>query len=673
MKIKIRLILFVFALSSISFFAQSSSLISTCNDFVSGPNSTWPFVLVATTPADSAASQGSQTYTMNVTSLPAGGANVRVYKTVSNGNVYLGNPVALTLGVNTITVAAVTFDRAVKFQFSSGDVEFDALTLNGVASSCVGTTPPPTTSLISDCGDFVSGPSAWPYVLVATTIADGAASQGSQTFEMNVTSLPAGGANVRVYKTTANGNDFFGNPVALTLCSNSITVPAVSFDRAVKFQFSSGGVEFDALTLNGDSSSCVSTPTSFTIDSVVACDSYTWIDGNTYNTSNNTATFTSANSIGCDSVITLDLTIFSSSTATDVVVACDSYTWIDGNTYTSSNNTATYTLMNTTGCDSVITLDLTITSLTSTDVIIACDSHTWIDGNIYNSSNNTATHLLTSSSGCDSIITLDLTINSSISSTDVVLACDSYSWIDGNTYTSSNSMATYLMTTSNGCDSLISLDLTISSSSSTIDVIDTCDSYTWIDGNTYTSSNNTAIYTLMNAAGCDSIVELDLNITEINPTIEIVDDSILFVFLDSNNSATYQWLDCNNNFSPLFGDTNTTFVTQTPGDYAVEVTLNNCSVISDCFTIISTSFIDDLSAHFGIKLFPNPTSDDIIISLDRINSVDIVLTDIFGKVLLQQPNLSDKDYINICNFAPGIYIVKIITTKGNGEQRIIKQ
>ena len=406
---------------------------------------------------------------------------------------------------------------------------------------------------------------------------------------------------------------------------------------------------------------------------LLACDSYTWIDGNTYNTSNNTATFTSGNSIGCDSVITLDLTIFSSSTSTDVVVVCDSYTWIDGNTYTNSNNTATYTLMNTTGCDSVITLDLTITSLTSTDVIIACDSHTWIDGNTYNSSNNTATHLLTSSSGCDSIITLDLTINSSISSTDVVLACDSYSWIDGNTYTSSNSMATYLMTTSNGCDSLISLDLTISSSSSTIDVIDTCDSYTWIDGNTYTSSNNTAIYTLMNAAGCDSIVELDLNITEINPTIEIVDDSTLFVYLDSNNSATYQWLDCNNNFSPLFGDTNTTFVTQTPGDYAVEVTLNNCSVISDCFTIISTSFIDDLSTHFGIKLFPNPTSDDIIISLDRINSVDIVLTDIYGKVLLQQPNLSDRDYINITSFIPGIYIVKIITTKGNGEQRIIKQ
>ena len=116
-------------------------------------------------------------------------------------------------------------------------------------------------SSIGTCGDFVSGPSAWPHVLVATTVADGAVSQGAQTFTMNVTSLPVGGANFRVYKTTANGSDFFGNAVALTLGSNTITVGAVGFDRAVKFQFSDGAVDFDALSLNGVNSTCVgSTP-----------------------------------------------------------------------------------------------------------------------------------------------------------------------------------------------------------------------------------------------------------------------------------------------------------------------------------------------------------------------------------------------------------------------------
>ena len=52
------------------------------------------------------------------------------------------------------------------------------------------------------------------------------------------------------------------------------------------------------------------------------------------------------NSNGCDSVVTLDLTILDSTTGIDVQEHCDSYTWIDGETYTSSNNTATHTLTN---------------------------------------------------------------------------------------------------------------------------------------------------------------------------------------------------------------------------------------------------------------------------------------------------------------------------------------
>ena len=256
-KIKTLLLLAVFTVSSFNVFAQTTSLISACGDFVAGPNTTWTNVLVATTVADGAASQGAQTFTMNVTTLPSGGANVRVFKTTANGSSFFGPAQALTLGSNSITVAAVGFDRAVKFQFSDGAVEFDALSLNGVASTCVAPTPLPSTSLISACGDFVAGPSAWPHVLVATTVADGATSQGAQTFTMNVTTLPSGGANVRVYKTNAQGNDYFGPAQALTLGPNSITVAAVGFDRAVKFQFSDGAVEFDALSLNGVASTCV--------------------------------------------------------------------------------------------------------------------------------------------------------------------------------------------------------------------------------------------------------------------------------------------------------------------------------------------------------------------------------------------------------------------------------
>ena len=94
-------------------------------------------------------------------------------------------------------------------------------------------------------------------------------------------------------------------------------------------------------------------------------------------------------------------------------------TWIDGTTSTASNNTATHTLTNILGCDSIVTLNLTINnSNTGTDTQIACNAYTWIDGNTYTTSNNAATHTLTNMLGCDSIVTLNLTINNSNTGTD---------------------------------------------------------------------------------------------------------------------------------------------------------------------------------------------------------------------------------------------------------------
>jgi len=101
-------------------------------------------------------------------------------------------------------------------------------------------------------------------------------------------------------------------------------------------------------------------PAVYSQDTITACDRYTWIDGITYTLSDTTAKDTLVSAVGCDSIVSLNLTINYTQTSTDSVVANDSCTWIDGVTYTLSNTTATDTLIASNGCDSIVSLNLTI-------------------------------------------------------------------------------------------------------------------------------------------------------------------------------------------------------------------------------------------------------------------------------------------------------------------------
>lgn len=256
--------LMMFVLSS-PCHAQNS--IGSCDLFEDGPNDAWPRVITSTTSEDPS-SGDVQTLELNVTSLPSEGANYRVVKTVANGNWFFGNATPLQLGANTVTVAAVDFDRSVKFQFSSAGVEFDAVQVNGETLTCASDL---LGTAMSDCSGVDNGPnSTWPHVVTSTT-SDDASSSEAQTMEILVTSLPAEGGSFRVVKTVANGNWNNGTPVALEIGSNSFTVSAVDFVRSVKFQFSSGDIEFAGLTLNGEAIDCES-GSCVDIDSDGICD-----------------------------------------------------------------------------------------------------------------------------------------------------------------------------------------------------------------------------------------------------------------------------------------------------------------------------------------------------------------------------------------------------------------
>lgn len=94
------------------------------------------------------------------------------------------------------------------------------------------------------------------------------------------------------------------------------------------------------------------------VDVKSACDSYTWINGRTYTESDSAAVCFLTSSIGHDSVVTLHLTLLHGSTGdTSAATTASSYTW-HGHTYTASGDYRD-TLTSAAGCDSVVTLHLT--------------------------------------------------------------------------------------------------------------------------------------------------------------------------------------------------------------------------------------------------------------------------------------------------------------------------
>lgn len=92
------------------------------------------------------------------------------------------------------------------------------------------------------------------------------------------------------------------------------------------------------------------------------------------------------------------------------IITCGNYNW-NGTQYATTGN-YTDTLINTSGCDSVVTLHLTISAASVTDTMASScgNSFTWHNINCNTSGDYNDT--LISSSGCDSIVTLHLTLTS---------------------------------------------------------------------------------------------------------------------------------------------------------------------------------------------------------------------------------------------------------------------
>ena len=258
---------------------------------------------------------------------------------------------------------------------------------------------------------------------------------------------------------------------------------------------------------------------------------------------------------------------------------------------------------------------------------------------------------------------------STASGTATITACDSLVWIDGMTYYSSNNTATFTIAGggANSCDSLVTLDLSIATIYSSTDAQTACDSLVWMDGITYYSNNTSATFNIPGGANsCDTLVTLNLMIQAPNGTVSQNGN----VLSATAQNATYQWLNCPA-MTPINGETNQSFTATANGNYAVQITSNACTVTSTC-TSVSTVGISQNDFGNKLQVYPNPTQGKILIDLGKTyQETTLTLLDLSGRIL--QTNTSmNAQFLNLeMEHAAGVYLLHIKSGDKRGMIRLL--
>ena len=319
-----------------------------------------------------------------------------------------------------------------------------------------------------------------------------------------------------------------------------------------------------------------------------------------------------------------------------------------------------------------------------------CQGHPVSVGGFSYASSGTYIDTLTNINGGDSIVTLGLHVipSSHAGISDSICAGHSFSF-GGHTLTTAGSYSDTLRgLASTGCDSIVTLQLTVLHIGSSFSHSICADSSYTFAGHILTAAG-TYYDTLTSVYGCDSIVTLQLTVHTL-PAVSLdwaslVASGALNAFAgDTVWCATYSpHVFALSGGSPAGGiysgnnvlnDTLTPVLTSTSTDTVVYfyTDANGChSSAVDTFQQQACEGIAIISAQPAISLYPNPASGTVTISSAGIfRSIRII--DQTGEIVLRADDLSSSEYtLSVALLAKGIYYVQVTGSDDTAMKKLI--
>ncbi|MCQ2217533.1 MAG: T9SS type B sorting domain-containing protein [Paludibacteraceae bacterium] len=218
---------------------------------------------------------------------------------------------------------------------------------------------------------------------------------------------------------------------------------------------------------------------------------------------------------GCDSLVTLELTILDKVETNLEEAICKGGSFVFGSKTLTEAGVYTDNLVSVAGCDSIVTLTLTVTEKVETNLEEAiCKGGSFVFGSKTLTEAGVYTDNLVSVAGCDSIVTLTLTVTEKVETNLEEAICKGGSFVFGSKTLTEAGVYTDNLVSVAGCDSVVTLTLTVLDKKETNLEESICKGGSFSFGGQ--SLTEAGVYTdnLLSVAGCDSIVTLTLTVLD---------------------------------------------------------------------------------------------------------------------------------------------------------------
>ncbi|MEQ8706354.1 MAG: gliding motility-associated C-terminal domain-containing protein [Phaeodactylibacter sp.] len=223
---------------------------------------------------------------------------------------------------------------------------------------------------------------------------------------------------------------------------------------------------------------------------------------------------------GCDSIVLTQVTWLPQDTINIARTTCFTSGYsieVGGTVFNVDQPDGRVLLQNTSGCDSLIVVNLNFVEFLSTNIQRqVCEDSGYslvVNGVTYNEANPTGQEAFVTAEGCDSIVSINLDFVPFLTDTLALEACENsgFSVTVGNTsYNEFNPTGEEVLQSVQGCDSIVTIDLSFLPADTTYIEEPVCEGESYLVGGVPYPSGTSTRLMLTNQYGCDSIIFLEL-------------------------------------------------------------------------------------------------------------------------------------------------------------------